>query len=89
MISPQDKFQCFVKLAEALRGLHVEKELEDLLYLADETFSNEEAFHFLRFKSDLYLDSGNVHKALELYDSISTVSPFIFNLKIEHHDQMN
>ena len=80
MIIPQDKFQCFVKLAEAafIKGVARGERFRR------STYSYEQAFHFPRFKSDLYLDSGNVQKAFELYDIASTVSPFIFNLKIEY-----
>ena len=74
VLSFRDKFQCFLQMAEALKGLNEERELESLLHVADGIFSGEESFHFLAFKSGLLLESGNVMKALESYDIISPVS---------------
>ena len=74
LVSPQDKFQCFRKLVEVLRNLHLEQELEDLQRLAEEAFSDEEDFRFLTFKSELYLDCGEVQKAIDLFDRVGTVS---------------
>jgi len=74
IISQQDRLSCFINLAEALKSLKLDGELSNLLSLADETFTNLQAFQSLKFKSDLYLDSGNAMKALAVYDDVSKVS---------------
>ena len=74
LISPRDKIDCFMQLAKALKRLNDEEGISKLLCLANEAFSNEQEFHYLKFRSDLYLDSGNIAKALDLYDQVPTVS---------------
>ena len=74
MISQQDKVSCFIKMAEVLKKMKRDTELVNLISSAEKMLTKAQAFDLLQFKSDLFIESGNITGALAVYDDILRVS---------------
>ncbi len=75
LMSRLDIISAFSSMGTVLKSIGQDGEVAELLALAEKALGGSKTFRLLSLKSDLYIKSGELVKALKLYDGFSKDSP--------------